>query len=177
MESQSTIARDAVDDILARWATEHPDLDASPLQVLGRLHRCYVFYSSSLADLLDMHGLNVASFDLLAALRRAGAPYRMTSSQLAELSLVSTSGITLRVDRLVKAGLVERDRDPNDRRVVHAQLTLKGLETIDHIIGPHFQNESAMLAGLSAGERETLSNLLRKLESSIISGTTGTVKP
>lgn len=159
---------DAVDEIMSQWRRQWPDLDVSPLHVFGRLHRAYLRYQASLAALFDQHGINMASFDVLAALRRSGPPYRMTSGQLAESSLVTTGGITLRVDRLEQAGLVVRERDPEDRRVVYAKLTDEGLRVFEETAKAHFANEERMLAGMSAEQRAELAVLLRVLEHSIV---------
>ncbi|MQY18896.1 MarR family winged helix-turn-helix transcriptional regulator [Nocardia macrotermitis] len=160
--------RDAVDDIVAQWHLQRPDLDVSPLEVFGRLHRSYIYYQSSLTALFDRHGINMAAFDVLAALRRSGPPYRMTAGQLAEMALVTTGGMTLRVDRLEKAGLVERERDPDDRRIVYSRLTEAGLRVLESTADDHFANEARMLAGLTATEQAGLAHLLRKLERSIL---------
>ncbi|MDF3304897.1 MULTISPECIES: MarR family winged helix-turn-helix transcriptional regulator [Rhodococcus] len=160
--------RDAVDDIVDQWAHQWPDLDVSPLKVLGRLHRSYLRYQSSLAAVFEEHGINMASFDVMAALRRSGPPYRMTSGQLAESALVTTGGVTLRVDRLEKAGLVQRERDAEDRRIVHAQLTDEGLRVIEKVAEAHFANESQILSGMSKDDQAALAELLRKLEHSIV---------
>lgn len=159
---------DAVDDIVSQWARQRPDLEVSPMKVLGRLHRSYLRYQASLADVFDEYGINMASFDVLAALRRSGPPYRRTSGQLAESALVTTGGVTLRVDRLEKAGLVRRERDPDDRRVVYVQLTDEGLRLIDEVADAHFANETRMLSGMSAKDQHALADLLRKLEHSIL---------
>lgn len=161
------IEPDTVDDIVGQWAQQWPDLDVSAIHIFGRMHRSYLRYQASLAAVFDRHGINVASFDVLAALRRSGPPYQMTSGQLAEMSLVTTGGITLRVDRLEQAGLVERERDSTDRRVVYARLTARGKEVFDAAAREHFENENHMLAGLSATERTALADLFRKLERSI----------
>lgn len=158
---------DSVDEIVSQWRRQWPDLEVSPLHVFGRLHRTYLRYQSSLAALFDQHGINMASFDVLAALRRSGPPYRMTSGQLAESSLVTTGGITLRVDRLEQAGLVVRERDPEDRRVVYAKLTDEGLRVLEAAAQAHFANEERMLAGMTAEQRAELATLLRVLEHSI----------
>ncbi|WP_051461452.1 MarR family winged helix-turn-helix transcriptional regulator [Tomitella biformata] len=169
----SLTKRDAVDDIVDQWAAQRPDIDVSPLQVFGRLHRVYLRYHSALNVLFDAHNINMASFDVLAALRRSGAPYRMTAGQLASTSLVTTGGITLRVDRLEKAGLVIRERDAEDRRIVYTQLTPEGLKVIDAVAGAHFTNESKLLAGLNQGESAELARLLSLLERSIDAETGG----
>jgi DNA-binding MarR family transcriptional regulator len=158
---------DAVSAIVAQWHTEAPDLDVSALEVLGRMHRSYLRYQSSLNALFESFGINTASFDVLAALRRSGKPYRMTSGQLATSSLVTTGGITLRLDRLEGAGLVKRIREGHDRRVVFAQLTPKGVRLIDEVAKVHFENENKLLSGLTDAERKRLSALLQKLEASI----------
>ncbi len=159
--------RDAVDDIVDQWTREWPGLDVTPLEVLGRLHRTYLRYQSAVGRVFDEYGINMASFDVLAALRRSGEPYRMTSGQLAESSLVTTGGITLRIDRLEKAGLVRRERDAEDRRIVHSELTDAGKKLIDDVALAHFENETRMLAELSPDDQSDLVHLLRKLEHSL----------
>ncbi|WP_285580427.1 MarR family winged helix-turn-helix transcriptional regulator [Actinoallomurus iriomotensis] len=158
---------DAVDLILEQWARELPALDASPMEVLGRLHRSFLRYQGLVSELFDRHGLNMAAFDVLAALRRSGAPYRRTAGELAQIALVTTGGITLRLDRLESAGLVTRERDSDDRRVVFAQLTDKGLDVVNTVAKAHFANEDRMLAGLNEAERRQLGLLLSKLERSL----------
>lgn len=158
---------DPVDDIVAEWQVQRPDVDVSALHVFGRLHRCYLRYHAELSELFDEFGINMASFDVLAALRRSGRPYRMTAGQLAESSLVSTGGVTLRVDRCQKAGLVVRERDADDRRVVYCRLTDEGLALVDRLAGAHFNRESLMLHGLGPDEQGELARLLSKLEGSI----------
>lgn len=172
MPSKRAPDRDAVDDIVSQWNRQWPELDVSALHVFGRLHRTYLRYQSSLTSVFEEHGINMASFDVLAALRRSGPPYRMTSGQLAESSLVTTGGITLRVDRLEKQGLVVRERDPEDRRVVYARLTDEGLRVIDAAAEAHFDNESRMLANLSPDKRKQLARLLLELEHSVVTSET-----
>lgn len=171
MAKQGHTEIDAVSTIVAQWKAEAPELDVSALEVLGRMHRSYVRYQSSLNTLFDSFGINTASFDVLAALRRSGKPFRMTSGQLATSSLVTTGGITLRLDRLEDAGLVKRIREGRDRRVVFAQLTPKGVRLIDEVAKVHFENENKLLSGLSDAERKRLAALLQKLEASIENAT------
>ena len=90
----------------------------------------------------------MAGFDVLTALRRSGAPFRRTAGELADSGLISSAGVTLRIDRLEKDGLILRERDPQDRRVVHSRLTDEGLSTIDELFSEHLENERRMLAGL-----------------------------
>ncbi|MFC8263573.1 MarR family winged helix-turn-helix transcriptional regulator [Streptomyces sp. NPDC057291] len=167
MTRRASSSPDAVDLILEQWKRELPSLDASPMEVLGRLHRSFLRYQGLLSDLFDCFDLNMAAFDVLAALRRSGPPYRRTAGELADISLVTTGGITLRLDRLEKAGLVTRERDPGDRRVVYARLTDRGIEIAGVVAVAHFANEERMLAELTGAERTQLGRLLGKLERSL----------
>jgi DNA-binding MarR family transcriptional regulator len=159
---------DEVDRIVAQWEHERPDLDPSPIALFGRVHRVYLRYQTVISKAFERHDLNSASFDVLAALRRSGAPYRKTGTQLAAGSLLSSAGVTFRLDRLEAAGLIERQRDDQDRRVVYSALTDKGLELIDRTIEEHLRAEAAMLHGLTDKERGQLARLLAKLERSIV---------
>ncbi|MFE3454219.1 MarR family winged helix-turn-helix transcriptional regulator [Nonomuraea sp. NPDC059194] len=158
---------DAVDQIMEQWRRELPEVDIAPLAVFGRLHRSFLRYQVLLNEVFETYGISMAAFDVLTALRRSGSPYRMTAGQLAETSLVSTGGVTLRVDRLEKAGLVVRERDPDDRRVVYAQLTDAGLDLVERVAQTHFANEQRMLAKLTDVEQRQLARLLSRLESSL----------
>lgn len=163
----SAAHKDAVASIIEDWARERPDLDTSPLEVLARLHRTFLRYNTRLTSAIDQHGLAVAGFDVLTALRRAGAPYRLTAGQLADSGLVSSAGVTLRIDRLEKDGLIVRERDADDRRVVYSRLTDAGLAKVDEVFAEHLENERRMLAGVTPAERRQLARLLSKLERSI----------
>ncbi len=158
---------DAVDSIIEDWRRVRPGLDTTPLHVLARLHRSYLRYQTLIGRTMEAGGLSMAGFDVLTALRRAGEPYRLTAGQLAASGLISSAGVTLRIDRLEKDGLITRERDARDRRVVHCCLTPKGLELIDQLFADHLENERRMLAGLSAEERGQLGDLLAKLEESL----------
>lgn len=154
--------------IVEDWARERPGLDTSPLEVLARLHHAYLHYQSRLTAQIERHGLSVAGFDVLTALRRAGAPYRLTAGQLASSGLISSAGVTLRLDRLENDGLLVRERDVEDRRVVYSRLTDAGLKKVDEVFAEHLENERRMLGGLSLTERRQLARLLSGLERSIV---------
>lgn len=160
--------QDAVAKVIEDWARERPGLDTSPLEVLAQLHRSFLRYNTRLTTSIERHGLSVAGFDVLTALRRSGEPFRLTAYQLADSGLVSSAGVTLRIDRLEKDGLIVRERDADDRRVVYSRLTDKGLATVDTVFAKHLDNERDMLAGMSPSERRQLARLLRKLEYSIL---------
>src|SRR5436305_814807 len=100
--------------MLEEWRREVPDVDASGMAVFGRLHRAYHRYQDQLNQIFHSFDLTMAGFSILASLRRAGSPYRRTAGELADAALVTTGGITQRVDKLEAAGLVQRERDSND---------------------------------------------------------------
>ncbi|WP_405681947.1 MarR family winged helix-turn-helix transcriptional regulator [Streptomyces sp. NBC_01238] len=149
------------------WARERPELETSPLEVLARLHRSFLRYSTRLTASIERHGLSVAGFEVLTALRWSGEPYRLTAGQLADSGLVSSAGVTLRIDRLEKDGLITRERDADDRKAVYSRLADKGLATVDTVFAEHLDNERRMLGKVSPSERRQLARLLRKLEDSI----------
>ncbi|MGW7519080.1 MarR family winged helix-turn-helix transcriptional regulator [Streptomyces sp. NPDC054796] len=159
--------QDAVASIIEDWRRERPELDTAPLEVFARLHRTFLRYQSQISKPLEEYGLSMAGFDVMTALRRAGAPYRRTAGELADSGLISSAGVTLRIDRLEKDGLIVRERGPEDRRVVHSRLSEEGLERIDGLFAEHLENERRMLAGLSPAECRQLARLLGKLERSL----------
>lgn len=158
---------DAVDRILEQWASERPELDTSPMAVLGRIMRIAHELDRPLQELFGRFGLGPGEFDLLASLRRAGHPHRLTPGALGESMLVTSGAVTKRVDRLVLPGLVVREPDPKDRRGVLVGLTPEGLRLVDHVVEEHLANEERLLARLSPREREQLARLLRKLGDSV----------
>ncbi len=158
---------DAVARIIDDWRRERPDLDTAPLEVLARMHRAFLLYQAQTSRPLEDRGLSMAGFDVLTALRRAGEPYQLTAGELAASGLISSAGVTLRLDRLERDGLIVRERDTNDRRVVRCRLTAEGLRLIDELFAVHLENERRMLAGLTAEERARLGALLGKLEHSL----------
>lgn len=154
---------DHVDHILAQWRRERPDLNVAPLGLMGRLLRAADLADSTLADGIAAFDLQPGWFDLMAALRRAGTPFELNPTQLMRETLISSGGMTKRLDRLVEAGLVERRPDPNDRRGTLVRLTPQGLTKIDKALGAHVANEDRILASLSPADRKTLDGLLRTL--------------
>lgn len=166
--AKNSAAGGPVERIVEQWHTERPDLDASPIAVFGRVHRVYLRYQAEISKVFGNYDLNSASFDVLAALRRSGKPFRKMGSDLANDSLLSSAGVTFRLDRLENAGLIERHRDTEDRRVVYSQLTEDGLAVIEKAIADHLENEERMLHGLTKQDRADLARLLAKLETSII---------
>ncbi len=155
--------QDAVDRILAQWARERPELDTGPMAVVGRLHRLAGLLDAELAPVFAEVGLGNGDFDVLASLRRAGAPFRLTPGQLAATTLVTSGAVTKRVDRLERAGLVERSVSAADARSREIALTPQGQHLVDDVVVRHWANEERLLAPLTAADRATLVSLLRTL--------------
>lgn len=154
---------DEVDRIVHAWSHERPDLDFSPLQVLSRVARLARHLELARRTAFTASNLELWEFDVLSALRRAGAPYQLSPKALLQQTLVSSGTMTNRIDRLVDRGLVERRTDPNDGRGILVVMTPSGRERVDHAIRTLLQAESELLARLSAPDQERLSGLLRKL--------------
>jgi DNA-binding MarR family transcriptional regulator len=155
--------QDHVDSILAQWRRERPDLDSSPMGVIGRISRAERTLGASLERLFAGFGLSRGEFDVLATLRRSGSPYRLTPTALFTDLMLSSGGMTNRLDRLERAGLIARSPDPSDRRGTLVELTPRGQELVDAAVAAHLANEQRLLEALSADEREQLAGLLRKL--------------
>jgi DNA-binding MarR family transcriptional regulator len=154
---------DHVDGILEQWRRERPDVDTGALGLIGRLHRAAVLTNAPLAAGLAEHGLRPGWFDLLAALRRSGPPYELNPTQLMRATLLSSGGMTKRLDRLVEAGLVERRADPSDRRGILVGLTPHGKAVVDTALEAHVANEERLLRSLKPADRRALDDLLRTL--------------
>jgi DNA-binding MarR family transcriptional regulator len=155
--------QDGVDGILSQWRRERPDLDASPMGVVGRVSRLSRELERRLDPVFAEHGLEAGLFDVLATLRRAGEPYRMRPSDLAQAVMLTSSGTTKRLDRLESAGLIVRRPDPLDRRGLLIELTPAGRALIDASVADHVATEARLLGALSSAERDQLAALLRKL--------------
>lgn len=152
---------DAVDRILEQWHDVRPDLDSSPIAVIGRLSRLSAIVDRRLAENFAHHDLEAWMYDVLATLRRSGPPYELTAGELLEQSMVTTGAMTNRVDRLEQRGLVERSAVPGDRRKVLVRLTESGLELVDEVVGGHLDTERELLGSLSSSQQATLARLLR----------------
>jgi DNA-binding MarR family transcriptional regulator len=156
--------RDGVDLILEQWQRERPDLDSSPIGVIGRISRLARELEQRLEPVYREHGLEPGWHDVLATLRRHGAPYRLRPTDLTGASMLTSSGTTKRLDRLEQAGLIARAPDPDDRRGTLITLTPAGLELIDELTAAHVENERRLLSALTDADRTRLADLLRKLQ-------------
>jgi len=154
---------DEVDRIVGAWSRERPDLDFAPMQVLSRVGRLAKHLDRARRTAFEASGLDSWEFDVLSALRRAGAPYQMSPKALLLQTLVSSGTMTNRIDRLVERELVERRTDPHDGRGILVVLTPDGRTRVDAAISKLLAAETEVLDNLSPTEQERLAGLLRKL--------------
>jgi DNA-binding MarR family transcriptional regulator len=153
--------RDEVDRLIAAWKRERPDLDLSPLSVLSRITRIArhldIARRDAFADLENW------GFDVLAALRRAGAPHQLSPGQLMQETMVTSGTMTNRLDRLEELDLITREQDPDDGRGSLVTLTKAGVRAVDSALEDLLENERKLLKALSAKDRDTLAELLSTL--------------
>ena len=168
---------DGVDVIIDQWRRERPDLDMSPIGVIGRISRLSREIEHRLEPVYAASGLEPGWYDVLATLRRAGPPYRVRPTDFAATLMLTSSGTTTRLDRLEAAGYVTRERDPSDRRGVLIALTPQGHSLVDSAADKHMANERRLLSGLSAAEQDQLAGLLRKLSRTLPPEETGKQPP
>jgi DNA-binding MarR family transcriptional regulator len=157
------LLRDEVDDLVAAWQAQRPDLDVEPMQVLSRISRLARHLDIARRGAFAEHRLESWEFDVLSALRRQGPPFQLTPGALLRATLVTSGTMTNRIDRLASAGLVRREPDPRDKRGVLVTLTGQGQARVDAALAGLLRRERALLAGLDAGQRQHLADLMRIL--------------
>jgi DNA-binding MarR family transcriptional regulator len=159
MENQDH--RDEVDRLIAAWKRERPDADLSPLSILSRITR--IARHLDLARRDAFADLETWGFDVLAALRRAGAPHTLSPSQLMQETMVSSGTMTNRLDRLEELNLITRQPDPSDGRGSLVTITALGIKKVDEALDQLLKNERAFLTDLNAAEQAELADLLSRL--------------
>ena len=152
---------DAVDRITSQWNAVRPDIDVSPINVIGRVSRLSRLVDRRLAENFARYGIEAWMYDVLATLRRSGEPYELTAGDLVRQTMVTTGAITNRIDRLEQRGLVER-ASADDRRKVIVRLTRQGLDVVEEVVVDHMATERQILADLSPRQQHDLAHLLRK---------------
>ena len=152
---------DDIDRIVAQWNRERPDLDVGPMALIGRLARLREIIAREHDKVFARFGLNSAGFDVLATLRRHGAPYALSPGALMNSMMITSGTVTNRIDQLEKAGLVTREQNPDDRRSMIVALTPKGLKLIEEAVTAHVENQHRLVMGLSAHERAAFDDLAR----------------
>ena len=153
--------------VVEQWRTQRPELDASPLLVIGRIHRIAAALTPELVAVYAQHGLGEGDFDVLATLRRQGPPFALTPGQIGERTMVTSGAVTKRVDRLEARGLVERRPSQGDGRSRPVALTPAGRALIDDAVVDHLANEARLLSGLDPVDRRALADLLGRLATSL----------
>lgn len=152
---------DRIDKITKQWQRERPDLDISPMGLIGRLGNVTLHLSREMEKVFSQFGLNTSSFDVLATLRRAGDPYTLSPGEMLSTLMVTSGTMTNRIDQLEKAGWVIRKVNPEDGRSFLVSLTPEGLELINQVIEAHIENQKRLVSGLSQQEQQTLNQLLK----------------
>ncbi|MEU6867875.1 MarR family transcriptional regulator [Streptomyces sp. NPDC046876] len=155
--------KDAVDAIVDQWAAVRPDLDTAPMELFGRIYRIAKAMGDAMEKAYARYGISRGEFDVVATLRRSGEPYTLSPRQLSATLMLTTGGMTGRLDKLEKAGLLCRKPDPHDRRGLQVTITDRGLALIDEAVTAGLEVQRAALTGLSQEEVAVLSRLLRKL--------------
>jgi len=157
------LPRDSVDALLHSWQARRPELDFSPIAVIARLARVRSQIDADLGALFAAHDLSAANFAVLVTLARIGGDGRVSQRRLMDELGLTSGTISVRIDRLVEEGLVDRQADPESRRNTMITLTDRGREVIERLVPAHLANERRLLAALSGDEQRALASLLRKL--------------
>ncbi|WP_137297160.1 MarR family transcriptional regulator [Psychromonas sp. SP041] len=147
-----------------QWQAERPDIDSDSMKLFGRIAQLnQLTFQHVLTPFFSEHGLQSGEFDVLATLRRSGAPYSLTPTEMYEDALISSGSMTNRINRLTNAGLVKRSENPQDKRGVFVTLTNKGFNLIDGLMVQHVENLKKVLSPLDEQEKEQLGNILLSL--------------
>jgi DNA-binding MarR family transcriptional regulator len=165
------MAQDWTDNLLAKWASIRPGLDMDAYQVTARISRIALHVARHQEEVFGRLGLNRGEIGVLSALRTAGPKQRLSPTRLFKGLMLSSAGITSRLDRLEKRGFVKRTPDPEDRRAVLVELTGAGRKVLDEAVASNTKSEAALLDSLSAKEVSALGKLLRKLLAGLEPGT------
>ena len=152
---------DDIDNIIAQWAAQRPDLNTDPMALIGRLGRLRSRLADEMAKTFAKHGLTSASFDVLATLLRSGPPHALTPNQLLDTMMITSGTMTNRIDQLVRAGLVKRVPNPDDKRSVSVALTDKGRAVIDRAVTDHVATQERIVSVIDPDEQAQLNALLK----------------
>ncbi|WP_086765852.1 MarR family winged helix-turn-helix transcriptional regulator [Streptomyces bobili] len=156
--------KDPVDAIVEQWAAERPDLDTTAMEVFGRVSRLARAMGDRMEKAYAGLGISRGEFDVLATLRRSGEPYTLSPRQLSATLMLTTGGMTGRLDKLERAGLLRRSPDPHDRRGLQVTLTEQGLAVVEEAVGAGLAVQTeALTAALDAERAGRLAGLLREL--------------
>ena len=155
--------RDAVDTIVEQWKRERPDLDPSAKEITGRVIRLASLFQQANSQAFEPLGLNDGDYGVLDTLRRAGAPFELTPSELARQRMMTSGGMTAALDRLERKGLITRAPNPADRRGSLVRLADAGVTVVNEAMERHSETEHRLVRGLPVADRRQLGDLLRAL--------------
>lgn len=158
---------DHIDKIVAQWHKERDDLNVAPMALIGRVKRLSLHLTREMEKTWADYGLNAASFDVLATLRRSGPPFSLSPGDLIASTMVTSGTMTNRIDQLVKAGHVERVQNPKDGRGFLVALTDEGYRVIDEAVTAHVTTQEKLVSGLSKSEKAQLETLLRTFQNGL----------
>jgi DNA-binding MarR family transcriptional regulator len=154
--------QDHVDQVIAQWKTQGLDFDLSPVEIIGRTGRIMEYVDRALEAKFEEFEISRATFNVLAALKRSGPPFRLSQRELMRSQLRTSGSMSLRIDALEREGLVTRRQDEDDRRLVFVTLTSKGSELLKRVIPEHLANERALISALTVADKDQLTAILRK---------------
>jgi DNA-binding MarR family transcriptional regulator len=157
------VAQDWTDALLDRWTTVRSRQEMEPYQVTTRISRIALHVARHQEEAFGRFGLNRGEVGVLAALRFAGPKQQLSPTRLFKGLMLSSAGITSRLDRLERRGYVKRRRDPGDRRGVLVELTDAGRGVLELAISANSGREKDLLANLTKPEQKALATLLKKL--------------
>lgn len=152
---------DAVDRVVAQWAKEKPDLETEPMAMMGRMMRLAKYLETQVAEVHKKYDLKMGEFDVLATLRRSGAPYQLTPSELIDSMMLTSGAMTNRLDKLESKGYISRTHSKEDRRSVSVKLTSAGLLLIDKLIEEHVNVQQNLVQSLSKPQKRNMNQLLK----------------
>lgn len=165
----NTTNNDIIDTLIHEWKQERPELDASAMQVVGRILKLGKLLEKRAGKALHDSGIYYTDLDVLATLRRSGKPYERTPKELMQSVLITSGAMTALLDRLTKLELIYRAPDPTDGRIKRAGLTKKGVQVIDKAIEKRFAEADNAIESLNTNEKDQLSLLLKKMMGSVTS--------
>jgi DNA-binding MarR family transcriptional regulator len=154
---------DSIARIRTQWQLECPELDTTPMELIGRILRIGFITQARMRSVFRQHGVDSGGFDVLATLRRSGAPYRLTPTKLYKELILTSGAMTNRLDALERNGWIVRIPDPDDRRGTLIELTKQGSDLLDQAMDSHLEGEASLVAHLTKAEQKDLAKLLKKL--------------
>jgi DNA-binding MarR family transcriptional regulator len=154
---------DDVDAFREAWRRELPEIDTSPMAVLGRINRIAAKTGPAISGVFERHGLERGEFDVISTLRRSGPPYTLSPTDLYRTLMITSGGLTHRLARLEKAGLIAREPSEADRRSLLVRLTEAGAGAVEAAFAEDMALERNILNALPEDRRDALAALLRDL--------------